>query len=160
MARRLARCSSARDRFEELQGGDEAVARGGFLGEVGLGDRLVEFDDRLPFFDRFALLDEQIVNMSFDGGGQGRELIGKRLATAEAFNRDGQRAFDGRFDLDDDDRLFIFLFLVRFLAVGFALAAPGQKRGAEDRCKFSEALSSRHPLGFPDPFILENRPSR
>ena len=75
-----------RQRLEQRQRGFEPIARRRLLGQVGLRDRLVQLDDRLPFLDRAALHDEQLVNVPLDRGSQGRDMIGQGLASAQALD--------------------------------------------------------------------------
>ena len=73
----LALLSAGRGAIEEDQRGFEPVPSRGLLRQIGLRDRLVELDDRLPFLHHVALRDEQLVDVPLDGGRQRRDVVGR-----------------------------------------------------------------------------------
>ena len=92
----------AGERLEQGQRRFEPVARRRLLRQIGLRDRLVELDDRLPFLDRVALRDEQLVDVPLDRGCQGGDVVGEGLATPQPLDGLGQRPQPGRLGPDRD----------------------------------------------------------
>ena len=99
----------AGERFEQGQRGLEPVPGRGLLREVGLGDRLIELDDRLALLHGVALGDQQLMNVTLDGGCQGGDVVGECLATPQPLD-DSRRPVELRRHDPDRDGGFRLLF--------------------------------------------------